>query len=491
MSILTQNRAAPAPDADDAAAIATLHERFAAQKAAFRRDPYPSLATRVANLQAMIAMTAANADAIVAAMSADFGAHPEAASEMVEVGAVIGRAQHVIDALPANMAPIERDVDPAFFGTATAAIRHQPKGVIGNIVPWNFPFDIGLGPVCDMLGAGNRAIVKPSEHAPACGALMARMVAETFDPDLVTVVEGGVALSRAFAAMQWDHLLYTGSPDVGREIMMAAARNLVPVTLELGGKCPAILTPGSVTAANVADVIGTKLIKSGQVCISVDYALVPRDEVEAFVTLATDHFRATTPHYSRSDDCAGIISDRHLDRIAAMVEEARAAGARIVDPEQGSATDRATRRMPFTMIVDPGPGLRVVREEIFGPILPIVPYDGVDDAIAHVNAGERPLGLYVFGDDAAVTGRVIERTVSGGAAINCCAMQGALPNMGFGGVGKSGMGRHHGPEGFREFSNPRGVFTRGTGDAISLFYPPYANAAAMLAATKADAAPAG
>ena len=482
MSILTD----PTPDiAGDADAIGTLHDRFAAQKRAFLTDPYPSLEARIANLQALIAMMVANSDAIVAAMSADFGSHPAAASEMVEVMGVIARATHAIEALPGYMTPESRAVDPAFFGTATAAIRHQPKGVIGNIVPWNFPFDLAIGPLIDMLAAGNRAIIKPSEYTPACAALMARMIAETFDADLVTVIEGGLALSRAFADLRWDHLLYTGSPNVGREIMMAAARNLVPVTLELGGKCPAILTPGAVTAANVADVIGTKLIKSGQVCISVDYTLVPRDELDAFVTLATDHFRATTPAYSRSDDCAGIISERHLDRIAAMIDDARASGATIVDPEENSATDRATRRMPFTMIVDPGPDTRVMREEIFGPILPIVAYDGVDDAIAFVNAGERPLGLYVFGDDPAVTGRVVERTVSGGAAINACAMHAALPNMGFGGVGNSGMGRHHGPEGFREFSNPRGVFTRGTGDAIPLFYPPYANAAAMLAAMKA------
>ena len=375
MSILT-----PAPDhaepyvtspADEA--IATLHARLAAQKAAFLRDPYPSLAARIANLRKLQAMMAANSDAVVAAMTSDFGSHPAAASEMVEVMGVIARAEYAITALPGYMAPEAREVDPAFFGTATAAIRHQPKGVIGNIVPWNFPFDLALGPLIGMLAAGNRAIIKPSEYTPACGALIARMIAETYDADLVTVVEGGLALSRAFAELKWDHLLYTGSPNVGREIMMAAARNLVPVTLELGGKCPAILTPGSVTPATVADVIGTKLIKSGQMCISVDYTLVPRDEVEHFVTLATEHFRATTPEYSRSADCAGIISERHLDRIAAMVDEARAAGARVIDPEEGSATDRATRRMPFHMVIDPAPDLRVMREEIFGPILPIVP----------------------------------------------------------------------------------------------------------------------
>lgn len=474
MSILADARPM-ANDTDDAAAIALLHERFAAQKRAFLADPYPSLETRRANLAKILEMMPAYADRIVAAMSTDFGSHPAAASLMVEVGGGIGRAQHALDHLKRYMAPDAREVDPAAFGSATAAIRYQPKGVIGNIVPWNFPFDLSIGPLADMLAAGNRVIIKPSEYTPACGALMAEMIAATFPADLVTVVEGGLSLARAFCDLRWDHLLYTGSPAVGREVAVAAARNLVPVTLELGGKCPAILTPGATRAESVADVIGTKLIKNGQMCISVDYALVPRGDVDRFVALATEQVRRAVPAYSRSDDCTGIISLRHLDRIAAMIDEARAAGARIVEPEAGGAIDRETRRMPLTLVIDPPADTAVMREEIFGPILPVVPYDSVEDAIAFVNAGERPLGLYVFGDEDTAA-QVVERTSSGGAAINCCAMQGALTTMGFGGVGNSGTGRHHGIEGFREFSNPRGVFVRGTGDAIAAFYPPYSPA---------------
>lgn len=472
MSILPDSAARP-DDVDDAAAIAILHERFAAQKRAFLADPYPVAEARRENLSKILEMMPAYADRIVAAMSADFGSHPTMASLMVEVGGGVGRAQHWLDHLDAAMAPDARAVDPVAFGTATAAVRYQPKGVIGNIVPWNFPFDLSMGPLADMLAAGNRVIIKPSEYTPACGAVMAEMIAATFPADLVTVVKGGVDLAHAFSELRWDHLLYTGSPAVGRQVAVAAAQNLVPVTLELGGKCPAILTPGSVTNESVADVIGTKLIKNGQMCISVDYALVPRAEMDSFVALATAHVRATVPEYSRTDDCTGIISDRHLDRITGMINEARAAGATIVEPEEGGAIDRATRRMPLTLVIDPPVNIAVMRDEIFGPILPVVPYDEVDDAIAFVNSGERPLGLYVFGNDDTVTGRVVERTSSGGAAINCCAMQGALTTMGFGGVGNSGTGRHHGIEGFREFSNPRGVFVRGTGDAIASFYPPY------------------
>ncbi|KQT35301.1 aldehyde dehydrogenase [Sphingomonas sp. Leaf412] len=471
MAIIAEERGTDVPGDDDA--IAALHTAFARQKAAFLDDPYPSPAARVATLRALIDMMLRHEGEVVAAMQADFASHPATAAAMVEVHGVVARAETAIAALPEMMAPSARAVDPALFGTASAEVRYQPKGVIGNIVPWNFPFDLAIGPLIDMLAAGNRAIIKPSEYTPACARLMARMVAETFDPTLVTVAEGGLELSRAFCDLRWDHLLYTGSPDVGRQVMMAAARNLVPVTLELGGKCPAFLTPGSVTADSVADVIGTKLIKNGQMCISVDYALVPRAEVDAFVALAGDHIRRTAPDYSRSDDCTGIVSDRHMDRIEAMIADARDHGATVIAPEDGGITDRATRRMPLTLVIDPDPATTVMREEIFGPILPVVPYDDVDDGIARINAGERPLGLYVFGADEAMTARVVDRTSSGGAAINCCAMQGALPNMGFGGIGNSGMGRHHGVEGFREFSNPRGVFTRGTGDAIAAFHPPY------------------
>jgi coniferyl-aldehyde dehydrogenase len=472
--------ATPNPN-DDTAAIAMLHDRFIAQKQAFLRDPYPSANIRKINLEVVMGMMMTYGDRIVAAMSADFGSHPEPASRMVEVLGAVGRAAHAIAHLDTWLAPEARDVDTSFFGSATASIRHQPKGVIGNIVPWNFPFDLGIGPLVDMLAAGNRAIIKPSEYTPACAALMAEMIAANFDPDLVTVVQGGLDLAHAFTDLRWDHLLYTGSPAVGRQVMMAAARNLVPVTLELGGKCPALLAPGAVTEATVADVIGTKLIKNGQMCISVDYVLIQRDELDTFVSRATDYVRQAVPNYSHSADCTGIVSDRHLDRILGMIEETRAAGVRVVEPEPDGMVDRDTRRMPLSIVVDPPADLAVMREEIFGPILPVVPYDTLEDAIGFINAGERPLGLYVFGDDAATT-KVGAQTISGGLAINCCAMQGALHTLGFGGIGNSGMGRHHGIEGFREFSNPRGVFVRGEGDVIAAFHPPYATAAAMLTA---------
>jgi coniferyl-aldehyde dehydrogenase len=264
--------------------------------------------------------------------------------------------------------------------------------------------------------------------------------------------------------------------------MQAAARNLTPVTLELGGKCPALLTPGSVTATNVESIIGTKTVKNGQMCISVDYCLVPRAEVDAFVKLSLDFMQRVASDYSRSPDCTGIISLRHLDRLSAMLKEARDRKTVIVELEPKGRTDRETRQMPISLVIDPSPDLRIMKEEIFGPILPVVPYDDLDEAIAMINTGERPLGLYVFGDDRAETDRILNQVTSGGAAVNTCAIQGALPSLAFGGVGMSGMGCHHGIEGFREFSNQRGVVVRGTGDHFDAFFAPYAKAAAIVKA---------
>ena len=336
------------------------------------------------------------------------------------------------------------------------------------------------------------------------------------------VAVGGVELGQAFASLPWDHLLFTGSARVGRKVMQAAAHNLTPVTLELGGKCPAVLAPGSVSAANVQTILGTKTIKNGQMCISVDYCLVPRADMEAFVKLATAYMQSVLPAYSRSPDCTGIISRQHFARLTGLLQEAADRGIRIVELESNigdgrsslpgavpgavpgtvpgavpgtvsgavpgtvpgtvPGADSASRRMPLSLVVDPAHDLQLMREEIFGPILPLVPYDALDAAIGFINAGDRPLGLYVFSDDPAQADQVLGQVISGGAAVNACAVQGALPALAFGGVGSSGMGRHHGAEGFREFSNQRGVVVRGAGDHLDAFYAPYSKAAALVAA---------
>jgi len=479
MSIL---KAASASATNDDAAIVDLRAAFEAQRAAFSLDRKPTLDERRGRIEKLMGMMLANRERISAALSSDFGVHPVAASDLIEVLGLLGRARYMLDNLEVWMRPSPRDVDPSTLGTAKAYVQSQPKGVIGNMVPWNFPFDLSVGPMIDMLAAGNRVIVKPSEYTPASAALLRKMVAETFDPTLVYVAIGGLDLSRAFSALPWDHLLYTGSPNVGREIMAAAAKNLTPVKLELGGKCPAVMTSGAVTPVNVASVIGTKTIKNGQMCVSVDYCLVHRAEVERFVELATAHVQSLMPHYSRGPDCTGIISSQHLDRLVGLLKDAEQRQARIVALELDGKVDRATRRMPMYLVVDASPELRLMKEEIFGPILPVVVYDELEDAIDHINTDERPLGIYIFGDDETAIQRVLDDTISGGAVVNACALQGALPSLGFGGAGMSGMGRHHGIEGFREFSNQRGVVVRGSGDMIDAFYAPYDKAEAVVGA---------
>ena len=480
MSILTgAAQEFKAQPAGDEAAIKALRAAFEAQRAAFHADRYPSLEERQARVGKIPGMLLKYRERISAALSQDFGSHPAPASDLIEVLGPVSRAQYVLGKLEEWMRPMPREVDPALLGSAHAYIQSQPKGVVGNIVPWNFPFDLSVGPLTEMLAAGNRVIIKPSEYTPASAELLREMVEETFDPALVHVVVGGLDLARAFSDLPWNHLLYPGSPEGGREGMRAAARNLTPVTLELGGKCPALLAPGSVNMASVEAVIGTKTIKNGQMCISVDYCLVPRPDVDRFVGLAKEVMQRT-PDYSQSEDCTGIVSLRHMDRITDMLNEARDRQSQIVELEPNGRVDRETRRMPISLVVNPAPDLRIMQEEIFGPILPVVPYDAVDDAVAMINAGERPLGFYVFSDDTEDTGRILGQVISGGAAVNTCALQGGLPSLAFGGVGMSGMGRHHGVEGFREFSNPRGVVVRGTGDHLDAFYAPYAKAAAIV-----------
>ena len=470
---MTTTRVSPTSTSgiDDGPAIADLHRVQALQRDAFLVDPWPTLERRREHLGALAAMVLGHRDEIRAAMTADFAVHPELFTDLVEVLGIAGRAAYADERLEAWMADDERECDPALYGTARAAVRHQPKGVVGNIVPWNFPFDLSVGPLVEMLAAGNRVVIKPSEFTPACAELLARMIAETFPEDQVAVAVGGLALAKEFPTLRWDHLLYTGSPAIGREVARAAADNLVPVTLELGGKCPAILTSDSVDARSVREVVGTKLIKNGQMCISVDYVLVPRGEVDAFVEHATSYVTDELPGYASSADCTGIITERHLERLVAMVDEAKDAGVQVVS--LGGDGDLATRQLPLTLVVDPPQGLRMMQEEIFGPILPVIPYDDLDAALSAVNAGERPLGLYVYSEDQDTAEHVLRRTTSGGACINVCAVQGSLPSLGFGGVGQSGSGRHHGKDGFREFSNPRGVVVRGSGDLIDSFLPPY------------------
>ncbi len=461
----------------DADVITELHEAVDRQRAAFLAEPPPGLEERQGLLVALAGMVLGHRTAIEEAMSADFGVHPALATDLIEVLGVAGRAGYAAEQLPTWMAPEPRHADPALYGTGQAFVLPQPKGVVGNISPWNFPFDLSLGPLVEMLAAGNRVILKPSEHTPRCSELLREMVRATFERERVDVVVGGLELAKAFTRVRWDHLLYTGSPEIGRQIAMAAAEQLVPVTLELGGKCPAIIADDAVDAETVKQVLGTKSLKNGQMCISVDYCLVPRGRIEEFATLAAEHVREHMPGFAASESNAGIITTRHLERIGELLDEARERGCDVRALEEVGAVDPERRQLALSLVLDPPEDLALMREEIFGPILPVVAYDELPEAIGRVNAGERPLALYVFTQDEAVADDVLRRTTSGGACVNVAAVHGALPSLPFGGIGQSGSGRHHGVEGFREFSNLRGVFVRGEGDLLEAFVPPYGETA--------------
>jgi coniferyl-aldehyde dehydrogenase len=452
-----------------APAVLGLHAAFEAQRRAFAADRQPNLAARRDRLQRIVSMMEAYRERIILALNADFGAHPAPLAEVLEITAVTARAEYALAHLEEWMQPMSDEVDPAYQNVLRALIKSQPKGVVGNIAPWNFPFEIGIGPAVDMLAAGNRVMLKPSEFAPACATLMREMVSATFPADLVYVAVGGLELARAFTALPFDHLLYTGSSDVGRQVMTAAAQNLTPITLELGGKCPAVLLSGSVTPDWVGNILAVKMIKNGQMCVTVDHCFVPRADLDRFASIASEFMAQTAPAYARSAGCTGIISERHLNRMIELLAEAKARGVRIVTLEDNGEIDHESRRMPVSLVLDPPLDLRIMREEIFGPILPVIPYDDVDEVIERINASDSPLGVYVFGDDVQSIDHILEQTVSGGAAVNACAIQAGLKALAFGGVGASGMGRHHGEAGFREFSNQRGIVVRGTGPHFDAF----------------------
>ncbi len=455
----------------DEQAIAELQQVFILQKSAFLRDPQPSLNQRLELLGAFAGMMVSNRQRIQQALAADFGAHPTQFADLVECLGVAGRVQYVAQNLGEWMKAQQRPMEPALYGTAKAYVLPQPKGVIGNMAPWNFPFDIGFGPVVEMLAAGNRAIIKPSDLTPACSELTLEMVRATFNPEQVAAVAGGLELAKHFPTLEWDHLMYTGSTQVGRSVAVAAAHNLVPVTLELGGKCPALIAADGLNTASIEQIIGCKTIKNGQMCVTVDYVLLPEAARAQFVSMVEQLFATNLPNYASHPDTTGIINERHLDRLQGYLDDARAKGAQIV--EIGGPLDRAARRMPFYLVLDVTDDMALMRNEIFGPILPVKTYRALDEAIAYINANDRPLGVYIFTDTPQVAEQVLARTTSGGACVNAAALHAAVPTLPFGGVGKSGSGRHHGYEGFLEFSNLRSVVERGSNDLVAAMFAPY------------------
>ena len=450
---------------------------LARQRSGFLRDGPPSLKQRRLDLKKLRAAILARRTEIERALDADFGHRSRHETATLEMVSVVLSIDYLHRNLHRFMAPTRRHVAMP-FRFASARIEYQPLGVIGIIVTWNYPFQLAAMGLATAIAAGNRAMLKLSEFTPETSRLLAGMLADTFSEEQVAVVTGDAAVGAAFASLPLDHLLFTGSSSVGRAVMRAASENLVPVTLELGGKSPAIVAPGHALGRTAASIAFGKLANAGQTCIAPDYALVHEDEVKTFVAAYGRAVEALYPDGPASEDYTSIINDQHFDRLQRLIDDARAKGARIAEvgkrPE--TAQDRPHTLAPL-LVLGATDDMAIMQEEIFGPVLPVVAYATIDDTIAYVNAHPRPLALYYFGNDDANRRKVLSRTTSGNVGINNTLMHYAQDDLPFGGVGASGMGAYHGIEGFRTMSHAKGIYVQGRWNVSDLMRAPFGRVA--------------
>jgi coniferyl-aldehyde dehydrogenase len=451
----------------------TLSNLLARQRAAFLRHGPPSLAERRANLKKLRAALLTRRADFEAALDADFGHRSRHETAIMEMLVVTWGLDYLHKNLRRFMRPDRRHVALP-MRLARAYVEYQPLGVVGIVAPWNYPFSLALMPLATALAAGNRAMIKPSELTPATSDLLVSLIAQTFSEDEVAVVTGDAAVGAAFAALPFDHLFFTGSTAVGRAVMRAASEQLVPVTLELGGKSPVLVDREQPLARVATDIAYGKLANAGQTCVAPDYVLLHETEVDGFVEAWGNAVATLYPEGPASPDYTSIVNVRHYERLRGLLDDARAKGARVV--ETGPSPEQATRRthtLPPTLVLNVHDGMRIMQEEIFGPVLPIVTYRELADAIDFVNARPRPLGLYYFGSSAANRRQVLTRTTSGGVTINGTLLHYPQDDLPFGGVGASGFGAYHGIEGFRAFSHQKAVFEVGRWNGGALLRPPF------------------
>jgi coniferyl-aldehyde dehydrogenase len=440
-------------------------------RAAQSSDPSPTWDVRAARLRVLEALLQGHRSAIAAAINADFGCRPTEETDLLEFFPSMSGIRHALRHGRRWMRP-RRSLAGLAFLPARNVLIPQPLGVIGIIVPWNYPLYLAIGPLVDALVAGNRAMVKMSEYTPRFSALFADLVSQYFKADEVLVVNGDAEVAQAFSALPFDHLLFTGSTAVGHHVMRAAAANLTPVTLELGGKSPAIIGPGARFDNAVERILFGKLVNAGQTCIAPDYVLLPRARLPDFIDAAQRVAAQMYPQLGDSKQYASIASDRQYQRLVGLRDSALAAGAR-VHALSGAIDDPARRLLPPQLLSDVNDGMDVMQEEIFGPLLPLVPYDSIDEAIAYVAAHPHPLALYLFEQDQVLIDSVLARTVAGGVSVNDTLYHIAQHGLPFGGVGASGMGGYHGEAGFRTFSHLKPVFRQSRFNGAGLLNPPY------------------
>jgi len=461
--------------ARDTAAMQALLEK---QRAAFTAELPVSVAARKDRLERAVKLVLEHKDGFVKALSDDFGHRSTEMSLVTDIMASIKPLKHALKNFETWMRPERRKLDfPLGLLGAKAMVEYQPKGVVGIIAPWNFPVNLTFSPLAGVLAAGNRALIKPSEFTPATSELMQKAFAQYFDEAEIAVVIGGPEIGKAFSELAFDHLIFTGATAIGRHVMAAAARNLVPVTLELGGKSPTIVGRSADLAQTAERVTMGKMMNAGQICLAPDYLLVPIEKEAEIVEGLKAATARMYPTLLANDDYTSVISKRHRDRLEAHIEDARAKGADIVEVNPGNEdfSKQNTNKMPLTLIRNPTDDMTVMQEEIFGPILPIKTYDQVDDAITYINAKDRPLGLYWFGTDGAEERRVLDRTISGGVTINDVLFHVSAEDLPFGGVGPAGMGNYHGHDGFKTFSHAKSIYRQPKIDLAGMagFKPPY------------------
>ncbi len=447
-------------------------QAYASHRRAFERQRFPDAQSRIARLDALHHLVRDHAGEWADAIARDFGGRSAHESRLLEIFPSLEAVAHARRHLRGWMRP-ERRATSLWFLPGRSSVVAQPLGVVGIVVPWNYPLYLAIGPLVPALAAGNQAMVKMSETTPATGELLARLVARYFPAGEVSVVNGGPDVAREFCRLPFDHLLFTGSTGVGRQVMQAAADNLTPVTLELGGKSPAIVGRGFPVAEAASRVMYGKCLNAGQTCIAPDYALVPEESVADFIAAAQRTVAALYPTLAANSDYTAIVDDRHRARLAQLLDEALGKGATqyVINP---AGEDLAgTGKCAPTLLAGVDDSMAVMREEIFGPILPVVPYRTLDEAIAFVNARPRPLALYVFEHQSEAVDQVVRQTVSGGVTVNETILHIAQEELPFGGVGASGMGQYHGREGFATFSQRKAVFRQSNLNGLKLFRAPY------------------
>ncbi|OYX51752.1 MAG: hypothetical protein B7Y90_00040 [Alphaproteobacteria bacterium 32-64-14] len=445
------------------------------QRAAQRREGPPSARLRIERLYELEDMVRKRADAFADAISADFGNRSRFETSLLEVAVLISGIRHARKNVKWWMEPSHREVDLNFWPGA-AWVRSEPLGVVGIVSPWNYPLQLALAPLCEALAGGNRCIIKPSEHTVNVSDLLKRAIRETFKQEVVAVVLGGPDVAADFTRQPFDHIVFTGSTSVGRKVARSAAEHLTPTTLELGGKSPAVICPSASMAKAVKSIALGKFLNAGQTCIAPDYVLAPRERAMEFAELAMAEARKLYPDLG--PDYSSLISVSAFDRMTAAVNEAEQGGAKVM--RHPAPSDRERRILPPVVVVNPPQGSMLIRDEIFAPVLPIIGYDSLQDALDWINSHPHPLALYVFAEDRREQSYVMDNTRSGGVTINATLLHFAQEGLPFGGVGASGWGAYHGKAGFDRFTHQRAIFRTGFVNPANWLAPPYGKRARRL-----------